>query len=385
MTVTQWMQRVGVGWMTWELTHSSAWLGIVAAADLAPMLVLGPLGGALSDRVNQVRMLRITQALMVVQAVGLAILAYLGLVNIWVLFLASLATGLLAPFFGASRQSVLPNTVPRSELSTAIALDSALFQATRFIGPAFASLMIPIYGVEGTFITYAVGSFSFLASVFLINVTMPPRAPRTNRNIWQDIGESFTYVRSHKGIWPAFLLLATASVFVRPVQDMLPGFAGDIFRSDAVGLAYLSSAMGVGAMLSAGFVAFRGRITGLTRHAILGTIGLALSILGFVVSDILWFGVLFSGLIGFTLNTMSTSISALVQTAVHDSMRGRVVSLYQLIFRGTPAVGTLVVGFVSGYVSLRWTFAFSAALMFVVWLVMLPRRRDIAAALEVER
>lgn len=138
-------------------------------------------------------------------------------------------------------------------------------------------------------------------------------------------------------------------------------------------------------MLSAGFVAFRGRITGLTRHAILGTIGLALSILGFVISDILWFGVLFSGLIGFTLNTMSTSISALVQTAVHDSMRGRVVSLYQLIFRGTPAVGTLVVGFVSGFVSLRWTFAFSAALMFVVWLVMLPRRRDIAAALEVER
>jgi MFS family permease len=385
MTVTQWMQRVGVGWMTWELTHSAAWLGVVAAADLAPMLVLGPLGGALSDRADQIRMLRITQFLMVAQAVALAALAYAGLVNIWVLFLASLATGVIAPFFGASRQSVLPNTIPRSELSTAIALDSALFQATRFVGPAIASLMIPVYGVEGTFIAYAVGSFTFLASVFLIDVTMPQRAPRANRNILQDIGESLTYVRSHRGIWPAFLLLATASIFVRPVQDMLPGFAGDVFKSDAVGLAYLTSSMGIGAMLSAGFVAYRGRINGLTRHAVFGTIGLALSILGFVLSDILWFGVLFSALIGFMLNTMSTSISALVQTAVHDSMRGRVISLYALVFRGMPAVGTLVVGILSGIIGLRWTFVGSAAIMLIAWLLVLPRRRDMTAALEVEK
>ncbi len=384
-TVTQWMQRVGMGWMTWELTHSPAWLGIIAAADLAPMLVLAPFAGAITDRSDAARLLRITQAMLVTQAIGLAVMTEIGWMNIWILLFMSLITGFIAPFFSAARQSVLPNTVPRSDLSTAIALDSALFQLTRFIGPALAAIMIPVYGVGGTFASYAVGSFTFLAAVYVIDVELPKRPVNATRNIWQEIGESFTYVRTHQGIWPAFLLLTVASVFIRPVQDMMPGFAGDIFNSDAVGLAYLTSSMGVGAMASAGLVAFRGRITGLTRHAILGTIGLAISTLGFVASDMLWAGVLFSAFIGFTLNTMSTSISALVQCAVSDDMRGRVVSLYVLIFRGTPALGSLIVGIVSGSIGLRWSFVLSAVICFIAWLVVLPRRRNIAAALEVER
>jgi MFS family permease len=95
--------------------------------------------------------------------------------------------------------------------------------------------------------------------------------------------------------------------------------------------------------------------------------------------------VIFSALIGFTINTMSTSISALVQSAVHDDMRGRVVSLYVLVFRGTPAIGSLLVGISSDFIGLRWVFVISALICFLAWLVVLPRRRRIAAALEVER
>jgi MFS family permease len=166
---------------------------------------------------------------------------------------------------------------------------------------------------------------------------------------------------------------------------MLPGFAGDIYHSDAVGLAYLNSAVGIGAMLSASIVAYRGRITGLTDHAVMGTLGLSIATLGFVVTDWLWLGVIFSALIGFTINTMSTSISALVQSAVDDDMRGRVVSLYVLVFRGTPAIGSLLVGISSDFIGLRWAFVISALICFLAWLVVLPRRRRIAAALEVER
>jgi MFS family permease len=212
----------------------------------------------------------------------------------------------------------------------------------------------------------------------------PERKAEVAPNIWREIGESFAYVRTHAGIWPAFLLLTVASVFVRSIQDMLPGFAGEVFGDGAVGLAYLTSAMGVGAMASAARVAFRGRITGLTRQAVSGALGLGAATVGFVATDILWVGVIFSALIGFTLNTMSTSISALVQCAVSDAMRGRVVSLYQLVFRGTPAIGSLILGVTSASVGLRWTFAGSAAICFIAWLIVRPRRRDIAAALEIE-
>ncbi len=384
-SITQWMQRVGIGWITWELTHSPSWLGIIAAADLGPMLFLAPFAGAISDRSRPMMILRLTHVLMVIQAVILALFTQMGWLTIYVLLVMSLATGIIQPFFSAARQSILPNTVPRGELSTAIALDSALFQLTRFIGPALAALMIPAFGVLGTFQIHTLGSLIFLIGILAMRVEAPERRARQSRNILRDIGEGFAYVGSHKGIWPAFLLLTIASIFIRPVQDMLPGFAGDIFQSDAVGLAYLNSAMGIGAMFSAGIVAYRGRIAGLTDHAVLGTLGLSLAILGFVVTDWLWVGVLFSGLIGFALNTMSTSISALVQSAVSDDMRGRVVSLYVLVFRGTPAIGSLIVGLVSVEIGLRWAFVVSALICFAAWLIVLPRRRNIAAALEVER
>ena len=384
-TITQWMQRVGIGWLTWELTRSPVWLGVIAAADLAPMLVLGPFAGALTDRWNPMTQVKISQWLLVAQAIALAALTQAGLTNIYVLLATSLASGVITPFFSTARQSVLPNTVPRRDMSTAIALDSALFQLTRFIGPAFASLTIPTIGVGGTFMMHTVGSLAFVGVLYLLDVPPPERKPGKRRHILTEIGESFVYVRTHSGIWPAFLLLTVASVFVRPVQDMLPGFAGDIFDSGAVGLAYLTSSMGVGAMASAGLVAFRGRITGLTRHAVMGAIGLAVSTIGFVITDVLEIGVLFSALIGFTLNTMSTSISALVQSAVSNDMRGRVVSLYVLIFRGTPAIGSLIIGVASELIGLRWAFAAAAVICFAAWLVVLPRRRQIAAALEVER
>jgi len=382
---TQWMQRVGMGWIAWELTHSPNWLGIIAAADLGPMLLLAPFAGALTDRSKPMVMLRAMQSLMCLQAVLLMVFTQMDWLTIYVLFYMSLATGIIQPFFSASRQSILPNSVPRSELSTAIAMDSALFQLTRFIGPALASLMIPAFGVLGTFQIHTLGSCLFLVSMLFMNVTMPERPVRVRRSLVRDIGEGFAYVGSHKGIWPVFLLLTVVSIFIRPVQEMLPGFAGDIYHSDAVGLAYLNSAVGIGAMLSASIVAYRGRITGLTDHAVMGTLGLSIATLGFVVTDWLWLGVIFSALIGFTINTMSTSISALVQSAVHDDMRGRVVSLYVLVFRGTPAIGSLLVGISSDFIGLRWAFVISALICFLAWLVVLPRRRRIAAALEVER
>jgi MFS family permease len=383
--VSSWMQRVGIGWLAWELTNSTVWLGIIAAADLVPILILSPLAGAMTDRMSALTMVRITQWLLFVQAALLAVLMAAGVMTIEVLFLLTLLLGVVHAFSSAGRHALVPLTVPRDLVPTAISLDSAFFQASRFVGPAVAALTIPFWGVLGTFIAHAIGTFIF--AILMHMMTQPDRVAthHRSRNLLRDVGESMTYVRTHPGIWPLMLMLTVASVFVRPLQDMLPGFSGEVYGAGASGLAWLTSAMGIGAMISALWVAIHGRTSGLTNMCFIGGALSGLSLVGLVSTTSLWVGLGFAALSGYALNTLSTSVQALIQSAVDDSLRGRVMSLYTLIFRGLPAVGSLGFGVLAEVVGLRWTFAAAGVACLVAGLLVAPRRRTMIAALETKR
>jgi MFS family permease len=383
--VSSWMQRVGIGWLAWELTNSTVWLGIIAAADLVPILILSPLAGAMTDRMSALTMVRITQWLLFVQAALLAVLMAAGVMTIEVLFLLTLLLGVVHAFSSAGRHALVPLTVPRDLVPTAISLDSAFFQASRFVGPAVAALTIPFWGVLGTFIAHAIGTFIF--AILMHMMTQPDRVAthHRSRNLLRDVGESMTYVRTHPGIWPLMLMLTVASVFVRPLQDMLPGFSGEVYGAGASGLAWLTSAMGIGAMISALWVAIHGRTSGLTNMCFIGGALSGLSLVGLVSTTSLWVGLGFAALSGYALNTLSTSVQALIQSAVDDSLRGRVMSLYTLIFRGLPAVGSLGFGVLAEFVGLRWTFAAAGVACLVAGLLVAPRRRTMIAALETKR
>lgn len=380
--MTSWMQRVGVGWLAWELTHSPFWLGIVAAADLAPMLVLSPIAGAITDRRNPLKLLRLTETLLLAQSIMLFAFMLGGMLSIELLVALSLWSGLVYPFHQASRHSVVPSIVPREDFATAIGLDSALFQVSRFIGPSIAAVIIPFFGVGGTFFAHMLGSGLYLFSLFRVDYPPPVRTRVEGRSIWTDVQEGLSYVAGNVGIWPLFLLLSVASIFLRPIQEMMPGFAGKIFDSGAVGLAWLTSSMGIGAAVSAVWIASRGRLKGLTLVVFLGFLGLIVSTAAFLLSPVLWLGAIFTGLTGFTLNTMSTSIQALVQSSLPDHMRGRVMSLYGMIWRGAPALGSLAAGVAAESYGLRATFAVACGFCMLVWLVALPSRRAIALVAE---
>jgi MFS family permease len=380
--ITSWIQRVGVGWLAWELTHSTVWLGAVATADLAPILLLAPIAGAVTDRIDPLWLSRISQVFLVIQAVVLAALAATGLVTIELLLALSLVTGIAQPFAQASRIKLLPALVPREDFAAAVALDSVCFHGSRFIGPAIAAFLIPAAGVGGTFIAHLAGSAVFMALLMLVSAPPPGQRGGRRHNILLEVSDGLAYVHRHAGIAPVFLMLTVVSLFLRPVQDMLPGFAGDVFQTGAVGLAWLTCSMGAGAMVASALVATRGRVQGLTLAVVLGCLGLALATAGLVSTDSFWVGVVFVALSGFTLNGMSTSIQVLVQSAVSEEMRGRVMSLYIVIFRGFPAAGALVVGLAAEQFGLRLTFAIGAGLCFATWLAVAPRRQAIAASLE---
>ena len=380
--VTLWMQRVGVGWLAWELTHSPVWLGIIAAADLGPMLLIGPFAGAVTDRGNPLLQIRITQGLFVLQAATLSMVTLAGWTTIELLFALSLFSGCVQPFGSTARYALVPSTIPRDAFAIAIATDSALFNGSRFIGPAAAGLMIPSFGVGGTFVIHTFGCAVFLTGVSLIRMAPPDRSGRRRGNLASDVVEGLAYVRTHAGIGPLFLLLVVLSIFIRPVQDMLPGFAGSVLQSDAVGLAWLTSGMGIGAMVSAVAIAMRGHVAGLTHNVVLATLGLALATLGFIATDILWISVVFSVLIGFTFNNVSTGMQTLVQSAVANELRGRIMGLYSLIYRGIPAVGGLAVGALAETFGLRLTFAVAACFALAAWCFIAPKRHVITSAVE---
>lgn len=379
--ITLWMQRVGIGWLAWELTESTIWLGLVAAADLAPMLFLAPFAGVAVDRGNPLRIQRIATALEVLQALALGIFTLLGMMQIELLFALSLMLGCVHPYATASRHAMIPSLVPREIYATAVAMDSALFNASRFLGPALAGLVITLSGAGGTFIVNACGCAIFLWGLFQVDA-LPPKRDQARRSVWGDVRSSLSYIRGHIGIAVLFVLVTVMSTFARPVQDMLPGFSGEVFNKGAIGLAWLTSSMGIGAMASAVWIAARGRVTGLTASVVFGCLGLSLAIIGFVATDNLYVASVFCALIGFTMNSVSTSAQTLVQFTVGDDMRGRVMSFYALVYRGTPAIGAVVVGALSEHLSLRWAFAGVAVIVLLAWVLVLGKRRAMTAALE---
>lgn len=381
--MTSWVQRVGVAWLAWQLTESPTWLGIIATADLAPMLVLAPFAGAVADRMEPLRLIKLAQIALMVQAFVMAALTAAGLMRIEWLFLLSIFNGCVFPFHSAARQSIIPTTVTREDFSTAVAIDSACFHSNRFIGPALAAFIIPWFGVLGAFVTHIVGSLISVFAFSVVKLAPPDRSRRSRRNLFLDVAETFSYAWYHKALRPLLLILFFASVLVRPMQDMLAGFADVVFGGNAATLAWLTSGMGVGALLGAVHVAVRGGSHGLTHLAIFGYLCTALGALGFVATKSVWVGVAFAFIVGYGLNVMSTCIQSLMQLAVDDHVRGRVLSLYLLIYRGTPAAGALVIGIASESLGLQMGLGIPAALCVVVLLSVLPARRQIIDMLEV--
>jgi MFS family permease len=383
--VTGWMQRVGVGWLAWELSHSHAWVGAIAAADLLPLVVLGPLAGAAADRADPLRQLRWAQIAMSAQAVALMTATLGGIMTIELLFALSLASGLIQPSYTASRQTLVPATVPRADYPSAVTLDSTLYHASRFLGPMLAAALIALLGVEATFAAHVVGCLFVYVQVARLDVEIPSRAKIEDEGLARSIMEGIRYVRRHEGLWPMFLMLAVASLFARPLQELLPGFAGGVFDAGASGLAWLTSSFGVGSLCAGLVMATRGHVRGLASASIAATCTLAVTTFGFVATSRLGLAIAFGVVWGFSLTLMGVGIQAQAQVAVADSMRGRVMMIYAIIYRGLPAIGALGIGVAAEHMGLRSTFALAALLTLIAWLAVAPRHKAIDAAMSRRR
>jgi MFS family permease len=381
--VGTWLQRVAQGWLVWELTASPAWLGLISFSTLGTLMLMSPITGALADRFDRIQLSRIAQAMMMVQSIILAVLVFGGWANRWLVLALAIYLGVGHAFHTAARLALVPNLVPAELMAPAIAINSVIYQLATFIGPAVAGIIIVQFGVAWAF---AANVFTF--GIFLLMLTRvrlvrhEPPAPRIG--LGPAIVEGFRYAFAHPGIRPLLIALLVSTFTVRAVADLLPAFSADVFGRGADGLAWLTSMLGFGAMLGGLWMAQRPRLAGFTRVVIYYMGAVAVAMMLFVATD--WFPFALAALTvsGFTMIINSTGTQTLIQSAVEGHIRGRVLSVFNIVMQGSPALGALAIGAISEWLGLRWPIGLGAVLCLIAFLWVLPQRRTLAAIMERE-
>ncbi len=378
-----WVQRLAVGWLTWQLTESGLWLGAMAFADLFPVVLLGPFAGVVADRVDRRRIALVCQSLALAEASALCLLTAIGWITVEVLLGLTLFLGIVVAFHQPARLSLVPSLVRPRDLAAAVAISSVMFNMARFVGPAVAGVLITTLGIAPAF---GVNAASYIAMIVaLLALRMGPQErPARQVGMIADMRAGIRYAVGHPAIAPLLLLAAATSMLARPVFELLPGFADAVFARGAGGLAILTSAVGLGAIAGGLWLAQRGTVRGLTGIALMSPLGAGLAIAAFAAAGDFRIAAAAMALAGFAIVCAGIGTQTLIQTVVDDGMRGRVLGLWGIIFRGAPAVGALAMGWMSSFFGLGWPVAAGGALCVVAALLMLRRRGALAAQLEVD-
>ncbi len=369
-----WMQRVAQAWLVYQLTGSSLALGVVSFAGGLPTVLFSLFAGALADRFEKRRILVICQTVAMIQAFVLATLTLMEKVTYWHLVVLGALLGVADSFDTPTRQSFIKEMVGEKDLMSAIALNSSAFNTARLIGPALAGILIYKVGIG---ICFLINAFSFLAVIaaYLL-IKLPPRFDKAESNAFESIKEGLQYVRSHKIVTTAMSLIAIASICTFSYPTLLPVFTDKVLSGKAGVYAALMTSIGAGALVTAILIAMIGNIRKKGQVATRGTIlfPLALWLLSFMKSPTGAYVCCF--IAGSTMISLTAVMNTLVQSAIDDNYRGRVMSLYVLLFLGPLPFGSLIAGRLAESIGVVNTIRLGATVSIVSSLLVLNRNRE---------
>jgi len=381
-SVGRWMKRTAVGWLAWELTKSSSWLGIVAFADLVPMMLFVILSGAIADRVGLMRIVRLSLILSGLIATLFAALVLTDLITIEAVVVLALFSGATEALSHPARMAMVNAMVPRADLSSAIALDSAAFNATRIVGPALAGGLI-LWSGSGTVIALCAAIyFIFYFLLRTISLTETATGQKLSLELFVDIWGGFLYVYGHAGIRFLMILMVAVSLFIRPVVELMPGISDQVFDAGPVGLSLLLGSIGAGALVASLWLARRGEMAGLTRLVTISTLGAGLALILSMAFDRLWLAMGFLAIMGVFMLTGNVGAQSLIQNAVDQNVRARVLSLFIVFAHGLPAFGSVIGGWIASWAGLQATIGCGAVAMVLAWLWARPQAAQMAIVLE---
>jgi MFS family permease len=362
--VGTWMQQVAQGWLVLTLTGDPFWLGVVATAQFLPVMVLGLFAGVLADVLPKRQTLIAVQAVMMSLAIVLAILTAAGIVQIWMIIVLALLLGCANAVDMPVRQAFAIEMVGPRDIGNAVALNSAMFNGARVVGPALAGLTIAAFGIAPAF---AINAVSFLAVLIglslmrdeeLLRARLVP-APRSVGAVFDNLREGLAFVRHTPLVLLAVVTLGFTATFGMNLQVVIPPLA-QALGSDASGYGFLMTASGLGALTAALSLVVGGRPRPV--RIALGSMLLGAASILLALSTTFALSLLFMVLIGAGGIAMAATANATIQLAVPDGLRGRVMSVYTTVFSASTPVGGLAMGVIASKVGIAEAIAIGGVL-----------------------
>jgi MFS family permease len=389
--VGTWMQQVAQGWLVLTLTGDPFWLGVVATAQFLPVMVLGLFAGILADVLPKRQTLLAVQAVMMVLAAVLAILTAAGVVEVWMIIVLALLLGCANAVDMPVRQAFAIEMVGPRDVGNAVAINSAMFNGARVVGPALAGLTIGAFGIAPAF---AINAVSFLAVMVALSAMrdeelhrprLVPR-PRSVGAVAENLREGLAFVRHTPIVLLSVTTVGLVATFGMNFQVVIPPLAQDVLGSDAAGYGFLMTASGLGALAAAVALVIGGRPRPI--RIALGAIVLGIASIALAASTSFPLSLLLMVPIGAGGIAMAATANATIQLAVPDGLRGRVMSVYTTVFSASMPVGGLMMGVIASTLGILEAIAIGGVLSLAsgigafAWYRRLKRRELVVTATE---
>jgi MFS family permease len=359
-----WIQAVGQGWLVFQLSDSAFQVGLVSTMGSLPVLLFTLYGGVIADRVRKHRFILVLQWFLLLPVLAAAILVQLDLISVPIIMGLAVIVGTISAFEVPARQAFVVEMAGKEDLMNAIALNSSIFNLSRIIGPAIAAVLITAFGVAACFYVNAV---SYLAAIIGLRMMRLPPGPAASLSRGMgSFGEGLRFVLGQP--WPRALVILTGtlSVFGFAFVALLPVYAHDALGAEAAGYGGLLSAIGVGALGAALFVAGFGHR--LKRHRTIlvagALFGVSLAAGAFATDYLVAILLLLAAGTAMVLNNVLTN--TLLQTTAPDHLRGRVMGVYSFLILGLSPFGSLQAGYVAEHLGVRTAYAAGGAVCLLV-------------------
>jgi MFS family permease len=366
-----WMQRTAVIWVVYSITHSAFLIGVTIFAELFPSFLFSFAGGVAADRYDRYQIIRITQIASMIQAVLLALLVYTGHTVVWEILVLSVILGIINAFDVPARQSLVHVVVADpSDLPNAVSLTTATASLAQLLGPALAGIVLSAWGAPVCFLINAASFGGVIVSLILMKLPAW-QLKKSGKTMLGEFSEGITYVRSTPVIGQIILMVAIASLLVAPYNTVLPVFAKVIFKGGASTFGYITSFVGVGAVLGTIFLASRKPDAHLKRILFVSTILMGVGLICFALIKNFPVAMLFAVLTGFGGMTQFTVCNIMVQSESGPHMRGRAIGILLMAIFGMLPLGSLLVGGVSQRVGAAATVLGEGIISIVIALVFI--------------
>ncbi|MCJ7652988.1 MAG: MFS transporter [Actinobacteria bacterium] len=341
-----WMHTTALLWFVKNLTKSNTLVGTVNLANYLPVFVLVLLGGSLADRLNRKRVILVSQAAMMLGALALGICTSLGVASFPLIIVLTVEMGVALAFNFPTWQSISPDLVPNRDMRNAIAVNSAQFNLARFLGPILGGLIVRVWNVAAAFYVNAASFLTVIAAVLLMKTETPP-SEKPHEGVVKHIMEGIRFVRRRRWAVTVLVTIGITSFFALPYMVLMPAVAKDVLHRGLGGYLLMFGLSGLGAVIAAPLVTVLNRRLREREIIKMSMFGLGLFLLAFALSRTYWLSLVLSVGLGANYLMVGASINTVLQSKVDRDMRGRIMSLYILLFLGGFALGGQLMGYLA--------------------------------------